>query len=208
MNTNNITCETLVEQESWTTMGNATICDTSLSYRALGVLTYMLSKVGNWKFYICEIAKKMDDAKSNREGRDAIRNTIQMLAKYKYVVRKRQFDNKGKFVGVKYFVGRKPITTIKDDFLETVRVTENPRTDNRVTENPRTEKPRTENPTLLSNNITKSLNSLSPKTTTTTETEKTQSPEFSSDLESGGSLESLKFSFLPAAFQKLVSSQL
>ncbi|MFD6894100.1 helix-turn-helix domain-containing protein [Rhodococcus sp. NPDC060086] len=68
-------------------LSNAVITDDRLSFRARGVLIWLLSKPDDWRTRSDSIA-----AQSPKEGRDAIRSALRELAELGYLVRER-FQN-------------------------------------------------------------------------------------------------------------------
>lgn len=76
--------------------------DCQLSYKAIGILSYMLSRPDNWVFYHEEIEKHSSD------GRRAIKSGIEELVDWGYLQKKEghksgydvyesRFDNKEKY---------------------------------------------------------------------------------------------------------------
>lgn len=111
--------------------------DNRLSYKAKGILAYLLSKPDDWKVYIKDIIN------SGKDGKDSVRSGIMELEKYGYIVKSQIRTVDGKFNGYDYDVYEIPIF-------------EHPCNDNDLTgaENPETEKPFTENPPVLNNKYT------------------------------------------------------
>lgn len=69
-----------------------------LSWKAKGVLTYLLSLPDNWKIYEDEIAKH------SKDGRECLRSTIKELMDHGYIKREIIRDEKGHFKGYSYSV--------------------------------------------------------------------------------------------------------
>lgn len=79
--------------DNFTILSNEVINDSRLSFRARGVLLYLLSKPADWRTRSEAIA-----AQSPREGREAIRTAMRELEAYGYLVReKRQDPDTGRF---------------------------------------------------------------------------------------------------------------
>lgn len=93
-----------------------------LSWKAKGLLCFMLSKKDDWEFHKIQVQKYSTD------GRDSTISAFNELIKAGYVKQVRKRDGKGKFVSFDYFVYDAPFT-------------ENPFTDKPFTENPNTENP-------------------------------------------------------------------
>ncbi len=76
-----------------------------LSWKAKGILAYILSMPDNHKIDISELSKKSLD------GRDATRSGIDELRKAGYIFRMCLHDKEGKFKGYKYLVSDRPMET-------------------------------------------------------------------------------------------------
>ena len=78
--------------------------DTKLSWKAKGLLCYMLSMPDDWKFYESELTKHAKD------GRDSFRSAIKELILNGYINKgERIRDNKGLLKGYEYTVYECPI---------------------------------------------------------------------------------------------------
>lgn len=77
----------------YTHIENETINDARLSYKALGMLTFLLSKPEGWRVNSLELAKG-----EGREGRDAIRSALKELRDTGYIKRRRFQDERGHWV--------------------------------------------------------------------------------------------------------------
>lgn len=113
-----------------------------LSFKARGLMAYMLSLPDDWKFYVKELVKHSD-----RDGRDAVLSGLKELEKVGYLQRTTH-RNKGKFDSVDYLLVDVPVSTPQ---------TENPDTGKPDTDNPTPDKPDTENPQLQSTTGTEDL---------------------------------------------------
>ncbi|MBE1727420.1 hypothetical protein HFM82_14570 [Lactobacillus plantarum] len=127
---------------NFTIMRNEGLQDVRLSFKARGLMAYMLSLPDDWKFYVKELVKH-----SNRDGRDAVLSGLKELEKVGYLQRTTH-RNKGKFDSVDYLLVDVPVSTPQ---------TENPDTGKPDTDNPTPDKPDTENPQLQSTNGTEDL---------------------------------------------------
>ncbi len=117
------------------------INDNTISWKAKGILLYMLSKPDDWKLYENEIVK---NAKC---GRESTRTGIQELIDAGYIDRKRRRSKVGKFEGYEYDVYEVPYHVRKPD---------NGKSDNGKPDNGKTYngKPDTSNNELTNNELT------------------------------------------------------
>ena len=113
----------------FTVLQNAAIRDGRLSFKARGLLAYMLSMPPDWDFSITGLAKL------NPDGKDSIRTGLAELEKAGYLTREEQTrSDGGKFSGMAYVL-RDVSTSTVSDFP--------------TTEKPSTGKPSSENPTQI-----------------------------------------------------------
>ena len=82
---------------------NNVIEDKQLSFKARGLLIYMLSKPDDWKFYPDELAKHSD-----KEGVKAINSALQEIESAGYLTRKCKRDAAGHFQGIDYLLSEIP----------------------------------------------------------------------------------------------------
>lgn len=75
---------------------------TNISWKAKGILAYLLSKPDDWKVYESDIVKHSTD------GRDGVRKGIQELIKAGYIKRELIQDEKGRLMGYDYQVYEVP----------------------------------------------------------------------------------------------------
>ena len=76
--------------------------DERLSWRAKGLMGYLLSKPDDWKIVESDLVKR------SKEGRDAVRAAIRELIAAGYIVRKQTRED-GKFSSTEYHVYESPI---------------------------------------------------------------------------------------------------
>ena len=75
----------------WTMIDNRTLGDTSLSFRARGVLAFILSKPDHWRTSAANLARQA------QEGRDAINTALGELEAAGYLERRRSQDSAGRW---------------------------------------------------------------------------------------------------------------
>ena len=110
-----------------------------LSWKAKGILAYILSLPDNWQLYLNELKEHATD------GRDSTSSGFKELIEAGYIVKSR-IRKAGQFKGFDYTVSDSPQTA-------------SPKTENPKTVNPKTVNPKTENPQLIiKNNNNKDLN--------------------------------------------------
>ena len=86
----------------YTQIANMVLNDPLLSFRAKGVLVYLLSKPPDWK------AIEADIVKHTAEGRHAVRTAIKELLDVGYLKREQYRADDGTFHGTVYFATDSP----------------------------------------------------------------------------------------------------
>jgi len=86
------------KNKNFTTMSNKHLKDTNLSWKAKGILSYLLSLPNDWKLYKSELENHATD------GRTSTSSGIDELIENGYVVKIQNRDNDGKFQGVEYHI--------------------------------------------------------------------------------------------------------
>lgn len=118
------------KETNFVVMDKSFLNDTTLSWKAKGIMAYMLSKPDDWTFYISELIKHATDGKASfRSGFNELRDSG-------YVRRIKKRNEDGTFS------------------WETI-VHEQPHTDFPQVDNPHVEKPHVDNRPLLNNDSTK-----------------------------------------------------
>ena len=87
---------------NYTVMSNHHLRDKTLSLKAKGLLSQMLSLPEDWDYTLAGLAK------INAEGRDAIRAAVQELERAGYIRRSRVRDDKGCLRGTEYVIYERP----------------------------------------------------------------------------------------------------
>lgn len=126
--------------QGYTVMSNYHLRDKSLSLKAKGLLSQMLSLPEDWDYTLSGLAV------INRESKDAIRSAVKELEKSGYIKRRQTTDAGDKFSANEYVIYERLV--IEEPLLEKL-LSGFPTTDN-----PSKGKPSTENPTQI--NIEKS----------------------------------------------------
>ena len=141
--------------KGYTVMSNYHLRDKSLSLKAKGLLSQILSLPEDWDYTLSGLCY------INRESKDAIRSAVNELERAGYIERHQTTDEGGKFSSNEYIIHEQPVSLP-------------PSLDKPLSENPTTEKPPSENPTQLNKDrvtkdqsttdasITHSIPSLSP----------------------------------------------
>ena len=81
--------------------------NSNLSFRAIGLLTYLLSKPDNWSVSIAHLVKVTSDS-ALKTGRDAIYATIKELESTGFIQRNRTRESDGKMGNIDYIVFDQP----------------------------------------------------------------------------------------------------
>lgn len=84
-------------------LSNEMLDDTNMTFKARGLLAYMLSKPDDWKFYVSELVKH-----SSKEGEKAIRSALREIESAGYLERHRDRDDTGKFTGQDFILSDEP----------------------------------------------------------------------------------------------------
>lgn len=135
---------------NFTTVRNEYLQDVNLSWKAKGLITYIMSLPPDWQLNLSDLKNR------SKDGRDATAAGLRELITNGYCQRCKVRGDGGTFVGCDYVVS---------DIKEFEPQTENPfmdapQTENPVAVNPETEKPDTGKPTLINTNLTKDSNTL------------------------------------------------
>ena len=145
---------------NFVTLDKTFIDDPNLSWRAKGVLVYLLSKPENWAVRITDLIKH------STNKRDAVYAILKELKQLRYIVCSQTQDVEGRFNAVEYNVYEKPQP--EEDIVCQKFAQESPLPEKPYTEKPDPEKPyagkpdpeipHTEKPMLVNNNNNKNNN--------------------------------------------------
>jgi DNA-binding Lrp family transcriptional regulator len=90
--------------KDYTVMSNHHLRDKSLSLKAKGLLSQMLSLPENWDYTLAGLAQ------INKESKDAISTAVRELEQRGYIQRRQSVDAKGKFGKSEYVIYEHPMT--------------------------------------------------------------------------------------------------
>ena len=123
----------------YTVMSNHHLRNTSLSLKAKGLLSLMLSLPDNWDYTTKGLASICKD------GIDSICSAVKELEQHGYIVRERVRNEKGQLTTIEYTILEQPETALPEQ--------EKPKRENPVLENPEQGCPEQEKPAQLNTNI-------------------------------------------------------
>jgi len=127
--------------QNYTIMSNHHLRNESLSLKAKGLLSQMLSLPENWDYTLAGLSR------INREKVDAIREAIRELEKAGYITRSRVRDEKGRLQGADYIIHEMPQALTKPGPVAIPALS--PMLDFPILDNPTLENPTLENPTQI-----------------------------------------------------------
>lgn len=90
------------KNRNYTVMSNYHLRDMSISLKAKGLLSQMLSLPEGWDYTLSGLAH------INREKKDAIREAVKELERAGYIIRSRERDAKGRLRGADYVIYELP----------------------------------------------------------------------------------------------------
>lgn len=112
-------------ENSYTIIDSFFLSDERLSWKAKGLLAYLLSKPDDWRVYVSDLVKQ------SRDGRDSVYSTLRELEAAGYIERRRIKDEKGRITGMETVVYERPLLDDAEDGPDTSSPhTENPDVDN------------------------------------------------------------------------------
>ena len=133
------------KNKGYTVMSNHHLRNRTLSLKAKGLLSQMLSLPGDWDYTLQGLAQ------INKESIDAIREAVRELERAGYIKRSRERDERGCLRGTVYTIYEQPHTEpTPEEPAQALPASENP-----TLEKPMLDKPTLENPMQL---ITKGRN--------------------------------------------------
>ena len=125
---------------NYTVMSNYHLRDKTISFKAKGLLSLMLSLPEDWDYTLAGLAR------ISLEGKDAIRTAVVELEKAGYVQRRQTTDKAGKFGSNEYIIREYPAS---HESPPEGPSSASPLSGNPMTEEPSTASTQTENPTQI-----------------------------------------------------------
>lgn len=119
--------------------------DPRLSFKAKGIMFYLLTKPDNWTLQVADLVKNSAD------GRDSVYSGLNELKAAGYITVVKVRGNNGKFTDYEYIVHENPVSPLTEN-PDAVK-NEDIQALSPLTENPDTVKPDTEKPEVSNNNI-------------------------------------------------------
>lgn len=93
----------VVRHRRWTTIENSTLEDKSISWKARGLLGYLLSKPNDWEVILSHL-----HTQSDHDGRVSVRSGLDELIKAGYITREQRRSGEGKYKEASYIVSELP----------------------------------------------------------------------------------------------------
>ncbi len=113
----------VVKTAGFTVLDNTAAQDARLSFKALGIHTYLMTKPDNWQVYSRHLAT------THTDGRDAVLAGLKELEDNGYLIRRKLQDEQGKFVGYESVLYERPAQRPAENGLSGLR-------ESRITDNP------------------------------------------------------------------------
>ena len=142
---------------NYTVMSNYHLRDKTISFKAKGLLSMMLSLPENWDYTLAGLAR------ISLEGKDAIRAAVVELEKAGYVQRHQTTDKAGKFGSNEYIIREYPASHEPPPEGPS---SAQPLPENPTTENPSTGSTQTGNPTQINKDTVKKEKSITDSVST------------------------------------------
>jgi hypothetical protein len=143
--------------QNYTVMSNHHLRNKTLTLKAKGLLSQMLSLPDNWDYTLAGLSH------INRESVEAIRTAVLELETAGYIIRRQRRDDRGKMGNIEYTIYEQPQEPDAPEF-DNQPLCDFPITDKPITENPSSDFPTSDNATQLSKealNKNKSITDLS-----------------------------------------------
>ena len=130
------------KSSNYTVMANYHLRDKTLSCKAKGIMSFMLSLPDEWDY------TEMGLVACLKEGRDGVRSMLKELEEHHYLVRRRVRNPNGTMGDTVYDVYEMPVSPVNTGSP----CTEKPVLEKPTLEKPTLEKPMLENPTQINTN--------------------------------------------------------
>lgn len=127
---------------NYSVISNVHLQDNNLSWKAKGLLSYLLSKPNDWTIYLKHLAKQ------SKDGTDSTRTALNELIESGYISKEYARNEKGHIIGRDYIVRENPIK-IENKTIQKSENKKNPKLEQPRLEKPILDKPILEKPTLL-----------------------------------------------------------
>lgn len=159
-------------KNNFTTVNNDYLQDINLSWKAKGLITYVMSLPDDWQLNISDLKNR------SKDGRDSTANGINELIENDYCRRIRNRNVGGVFAGFDYVVTDVKFEPQTENPYMVEPQTEKPNTENPNTANPNTENTEQINTNNTNNSFIQNTNSIvTPVNEFTDDTQKTLFPE-------------------------------
>lgn len=98
--------------ESYTVINNNLINDSRISFKALGIAVFFLSKPDNWNINIKYLTEKNNKGEKLRlEGKDAISSALKELEEFGYLKKVHKRDSSGQFKNWEYWLSESSLVS-------------------------------------------------------------------------------------------------
>ena len=138
-----------VYERGYTVIDNGVLNDTSLTWKAKGLFSYLWSQSDEWNFYVKEVAKH------SKGGKDQVTTGLEELEEAGYLIRNRKRNELGQVKGNDWLLSDHPRDEWKKIAKKATNKKKAPMTDYPAQDNPVQENPAQGNPPLTSTNLNK-----------------------------------------------------
>lgn len=110
------------KENPYAQIARSAVQDETLSWKATGLLTYLLSLPDDWQIYLADLIKRKKD------GMGGTRSALKELRKAGYIEKVSTRNDKGHYVKHEHFVHEEPLSTIhksKSGLLDATNKTSN-----------------------------------------------------------------------------------
>jgi DNA-binding transcriptional regulator GbsR (MarR family) len=135
------------KENPYVMIAKAVFEDERLSWKAKGLLGYLLSRPDDWQIIVKDLIKR------SKDGRESVLSGLKELIKYGYLRREQERGERGRFGSVVYEIYEEPLEEEEPQSENPITV-DSPQSDFPYTVKPEADKPDTENPHLLNNELT------------------------------------------------------